>query len=113
MRGRGNKDVKPASLKMIERNYDKILSRFRSLVFGVSFLEREDILHETMLAILSDPKINDQTTDEEFIELFAYRLNVVVFQTSHDRKSEAKANYIFTKSYADDISTEEEDNSDR
>lgn len=64
-----------------------------------------DIVHETILKLLSDEKAAKITDDEEFIRYFLYRTNTTIFQVQHDSKKRhtAYAHYkTAQKSQADE-----------
>lgn len=64
-----------------------------------------DIVHETIIKLLSDEKAAEITDDEEFVKHFLYRANTTIFQAHHDKKKQKKAyaNYkIAQKSQADE-----------
>lgn len=55
-----------------------------------------DIVHETIIKLLSDEKAAEITDDEEFVKYFLYRANTTIFQAHHDKKKQKKA-YAYYK----------------
>lgn len=54
-----------------------------------------DIVHETIVKLLSDTKAAEMADDDEFVRYFLYRANTTIYQATHDRKKRKKiyANY--------------------
>ena len=85
------------ALKLIERNYDHLRSQLHPAASSVGFLELDDIFHETILLVSTDALAAEMTDDAEFMRYFQYRMRMVVFQTTQDRKIELQKHADYQK----------------
>lgn len=61
-----------------------------------------DVIHETIIKVLSDENVSDIKNDDEFIKYFLWRANTVIFRIVHDKKKQKKAyaNYKTAEKYS-------------
>lgn len=93
-------------LEQLKKLYPQILRRCKSRwPKPDGEITLYDIVHETIIKLLSDEKAAEITDDEEFVKYSLYRANTTIFQAHHDKKKQKKAyaNYkIAQKSQADE-----------
>lgn len=90
-RRKDNAEV-PSAADYLQRNYDRILSELSARAISIRFLEFDDLLHETVLYIMTDKHCETMKSDQEFISYFKYRFDMIRFQTTKDYHQELKSN---------------------
>lgn len=66
-----------------------------------------DIIHDTIVKLLSDERVSQIEGNEEFIRYFIYRANTTIFQAIHDKRKRQKS-YADYQTFATQSSTDEE-----
>lgn len=95
MKKSGHKEPLPAAMELLARNYERILSEIGNSDRSVGFLELQDAVQETALHLSTDRAVLDIKTNQEFCQLFIYRLRMIRFRMQQDYDNEKKrhANY--------------------
>lgn len=94
------KTIYPIVIERVTRNYPAILRLcIDKLPRNRGELTIFDIVHDTVLKVVSDHRAAEIDNDAEFVRYFMYRANTVIFKEVHDRKMlrKAYANYQTTK----------------
>lgn len=94
-RSRKQKQTNPRAMEFIERNYPTLAARCAGLRISAGSMDIEDMLHETILFVLTDVRFDQVHSDEEFIRYFMWRLRMIAFQTRQDNHQEIKEQYAY------------------
>lgn len=109
MRRRGKGPTIQRAHELLARNYDRLRSELPSLDRRVGFLDSADIIQETAIVVLHDPRCCLIETDEDFCALFCYRYRMVAYQERMDygsvRKKEQE--YAYNQQAAETAEPEE------
>ena len=95
-------------LESLKRLYPTILLRCKSKwPKPCGDITLYDIVHDTIVKLLSDEKASTITDDEEFVKYFLYRANTTIFQATHNKKSQKKAYAHYQTATKQEEATEE------
>ena len=86
----------PAVANAIARNYSKLRSMcWHSDTDGYGGISYEDIFQDTVMFVIGDDKAAACKSDDDLIEWFQYRYNMIQFRTIQDYKQSKSiyANY--------------------
>ncbi len=95
MRKRCRKQTSRKAMELVERNYPILAARCAGKRIAAVSMDIEDVLHETILFVLSDDRFEQVHSDEEFVRYFMWRLRMIAFQTVQDHKQETKEQYAY------------------
>ena len=86
-------------LDLLRKTYSTLLARCRAK------WPREcgeytlfDLVHDTVIKVLNDPKAQQMTDEKEFADYFMWRVNTTIYQVTHDKKTRQK-NYADYKTF--------------
>lgn len=100
------KIIYPIVIERVTRNYPVILRRcVDKLPRDRGDLTIFDIVHDTVLRVITDRRAVEIDSDAEFVRYFMYRANTVIFKEVHDKK-------LLRKAYADYFKAQEKDTSE-
>lgn len=86
-----NKKIYNEAVEYLRRCYPTILRRCaEKMPRQRGDLTIYDVVHDTTLRILRDPRVVEIKNDEEFVEHFLYRASAVIFKAVHDEKLKHK-----------------------
>lgn len=91
-----NKKIYNEAVEYLRRCYPCVLRRCaEKMPRQRGGLTIYDIVHDTTLRIIHDPRVVIIKNDAEFIEYFIYKASTVIFKAVHDQKLKHKvyANY--------------------
>lgn len=93
-----NAKVNQHVVDIIHRNYPAILRRCaEKMPRQRGGLTIYDVVHETVLRIMSDPRVEQINSDKEFVDYFIYRTNAVIFKEIHGDKLKHRTHAYYCK----------------